>query len=51
MVGEVTVSEELREPFLLVLGVLTTGVAAIMQFWFGSSYGSKEKTAGMIGKK
>lgn len=28
----------------VLLGVLTAGVANIMQFWFGSSHGSKQKT-------
>lgn len=28
-----------------LIGVITAGVTGIMQFWFGSSAGSKEKTA------
>jgi len=29
----------------VLLGVLTAGVSSILQFWFGSSSGSKDKTA------
>lgn len=33
-----------RESAALLLGVLTTNVPIIMAFWFGSSFGSKEKS-------
>ena len=31
--------------FTALIGVMTAGVTGIMQFWFGSSAGSKDKTA------
>ena len=34
-----------------VIGVLTGAIPMILQFWFGSSLGSKEKTAQMGSKK
>jgi len=34
-----------------LIGVLTAGVGSVMQFWFGSSSGSKQKTDLMGGKK
>lgn len=33
--------------FTTVLGVLTAAIPQILNFWFGSSLGSKEKTRGM----
>jgi len=47
MAGEVSVPDGLKTEFNIVLGVLTVGMTNIMQFWFGSSSGSKQKvTAG-----
>ena len=43
-VGDIEISDKLREPFLILIGVITANVPAIMNFWFGSSVGSKEKT-------
>lgn len=43
LIGDVSVPTELKTEFNLVLGVLTAGMANIMQFWFGSSAGSKSK--------
>lgn len=43
--GGVEISQSLKTEFNIVLGVLTAGMANIMQFWFGSSSGSKQKTA------
>ncbi len=34
--------------FTTVLGVLTAAIPQILNFWFGSSLGSKEKTASLI---
>lgn len=47
-VDGIAVPESLKEPFLVLVGVLTASVPSIMQFWFGSSTGSKEKTAGLL---
>ena len=44
LMGEVAIDESLVSEFNLVLGVLTAGQVQIMNFWFGSSSGSKEKT-------
>jgi len=44
LMGEVSVADSLKSEFNLVLGVLTAGQVQIMNFWFGSSSGSKEKT-------
>lgn len=41
--GEVTLHEAVRDMTLLLVGLITREVPTIMQFWFGSSYGSKEK--------
>jgi hypothetical protein len=43
-VGKIEVAQEMREPFLILLGVITANVPAIMQFWFGTSSGSQRKT-------
>lgn len=43
-IGKVSVPSDLQSPFNIILGVLTASITAIMAFWFGSSYGSKEKT-------
>ena len=43
-VGRIEISPELKEPFLILLGVITANVPSIMQFWFGTSSGSQRKT-------
>ncbi len=45
LMGEVAIADSLKAEFNLVLGVLTAGQVQIMNFWFGSSSGSKEKTS------
>ena len=45
MAGEVEVPPDLRTEFGMVLGVMTAAQIQIMNFWFGSSAGSKEKDA------
>lgn len=45
LTGAVTVAESLRTEFGMVLGVMTAAQIKIMDFWFGSSYGSKVKDA------
>ena len=37
-------SESMKDPLLVLLGVMTREMPTIMQFWFGSSFGSKNKT-------
>ena len=41
--GNVQVPENAQAQFSIVLGVLTAAQAQILNFWFGSSSGSKEK--------
>lgn len=48
--GEVVISENIKDMGNILLGVLTASVPQIMSFWFGSSSGSKEKTAKMVTK-
>jgi hypothetical protein len=43
--GDVAVPETLKSEFGMVLGVMTAAQIKIMDFWFGSSYGSKTKDA------
>jgi hypothetical protein len=43
-VGKIEITAELKEPFLILLGVITANVPSIMQFWFGTSSGSQRKT-------
>ena len=45
LTGDVTVDDSMKAEFNLILGVLTAGQVQIMNFWFGSSSGSKEKTS------
>jgi len=42
--GDITIPENLRAEASLLLGVLTVNIPIIMQFWFGSSFGSRQKT-------
>ena len=32
---------------IIILGVLTASIPTILAFWFGSSFGSREKTAAL----
>lgn len=41
--GHMTVPDNMRDQGALLLGVLTVNIPIIMQFWFGSSFGSKVK--------
>jgi hypothetical protein len=43
MTGQIAVITELKSEFNIVLGVMTAAQVKIMDFWFGSSSGSKEK--------
>lgn len=45
MIGDVGVSMRFKAEFNIVLGVMTAAQVKIMDFWFGSSYGSKIKDA------
>lgn len=41
--GGVAVADSIKSEFNMILGVLTAGQVQIMNFWFGSSSGSKDK--------
>jgi len=43
MTGNATVDVELSDEFGVVLGVMTAAQVKILDFWFGSSYGSRVK--------
>lgn len=43
--GSFQITESIRDMCNILLGVMTAGVIKILDFWFGSSSGSKEKTA------
>jgi hypothetical protein len=45
IIGAVKIDPHQEILITTVISVLTAGVANIMQFWFGSSSGSKDKTA------
>jgi hypothetical protein len=42
--GTITIPESVAQPFNILLGIMTAAQAQIMNFWFGSSSGSKQKT-------
>jgi len=43
--GEVTIPTDIMPMVMALLGVMTAAQSQIMNFWFGSSSGSKEKTS------
>jgi hypothetical protein len=46
-----TVLETMMQPAMYLLGMLSAGVLQIMNFFFGSSAGSKEKTVALANSK
>lgn len=48
--SETGIPEETREPALYLLGILSAGMTQIMNFWFGSSVGSRTKDNGLLDK-
>lgn len=49
LTGGISIAQDLKSEFNIVLGVMTTAQVQIMNFWFGSSSGSKEKTEKLAG--
>jgi len=47
--GEKTIQDNMMQPAMYVLGILSAGIIQIMNFFFGSSAGSKEKSTAMAG--
>lgn len=46
--GTLTISSEVKDTVILLIGLLTREVPTIMQFWFGSSSGSKDKIGELV---
>ena len=51
MSGQIDVPENQQILFGSLIGILTAAQVQILNFWFGSSSGSKEKTAAVAGAK
>jgi hypothetical protein len=49
--GSAVIPADMREPAMYLLGILSAGQIQIMNFWFGSSSGSKEKTMALANSK
>ncbi len=47
--GDIDLDGTMKDSAVMLLGILSAGVTQIMNFWFGSSLGSKEKTE-LLGK-
>ena len=47
-VMDVTWSESQEKMANVLIGILSSGLVTILNFWFGSSSGSKEKTAKLV---
>ena len=48
--GGVDIKDSIRDVSNVLLGVMTAAIPQILNFWFGSSLGSKEKTAASSNK-
>lgn len=46
--GKVEINSDVKAEFNMVLGAMTAAQVQIMNFWFGSSAGSKSKTAALL---
>lgn len=47
LTGQVVVPEALKDVLVALIAIMSASVTAIMGFWFGSSFGSREKTAAL----
>lgn len=45
--GKVAIPPDMKETATVLLGMLSTAIPMILGFWFGSSFGSREKTAAL----
>lgn len=48
LTGQVNIHPGLKDVVLVLIGILTANIPKIMEFWFGSSAGSKSKTDALI---
>jgi hypothetical protein len=51
LTGRVTIAAEMKDTATVLIGIMSASVTAIMGFWFGSSFGSREKTAALAASK
>jgi len=49
--GHVSIPPEIKDTVTVLIGIMSASVTAIMAFWFGSSFGSREKTAALAASK
>ena len=47
LTGHVTIPTDAKDMVTVLIGIMSASVTAIMAFWFGSSFGSREKTAAL----
>lgn len=45
--GKVVIPADVKDTVTVLIGIMSASVTAIMAFWFGSSFGSREKTAAL----
>ena len=45
--GHVMIEATLKDTVTVLIGIMSASVTGIMGFWFGSSFGSREKTAAL----
>ena len=45
--GQIKIDDSIRDMSNILIGVMTANIPSIMQFWFGSSHGSKTKGTGV----
>lgn len=49
--GRVLIDDKLKDTVTVLIGIMSASVTGIMGFWFGSSFGSREKTAALAASK
>lgn len=47
LTGKVMIAADMKDTATVLIGIMSASVTAIMGFWFGSSFGSREKTAAL----
>ena len=49
--GRVSIPPEIKDTVTVLIGIMSASVTAIMAFWFGSSFGSREKTQALANSR
>ena len=49
--GHVVIPADVKDTVTVLIGIMSASVTAIMAFWFGSSFGSREKTAALAASR